>query len=313
MCCFFKQNSLTALLSLLPSTFYFCQICVRFQPRSDAKTSFFGICVWLLFVSGASAVVQSVLATEGDSVTLHTDVERILQDRMTWFFEENRLALINGEGHKVCADDECKERFIDRLNVNQAGSLTITNVRNADSGVYKLKITSRKIEKIFNVTVHGVRDKIQRKAVKEGESVTLYTGEIKNPRDLMKWYFNETLVAEIVGDQSQICTEVECKERFRDRLKVNQTGSLTIMNIRTTDSGEYKLQISNSSFSIIRSYTVTVTDSGSSLVVAVVVVVVLLSLIIAAVAFCKRRAIMESFRSCPSVYQRAAAENNELQ
>ncbi|XP_043078737.1 uncharacterized protein LOC122327436 isoform X2 [Puntigrus tetrazona] len=232
---------------------------------------------------------------------------------MTWFFEENRLALINGEGHKVCADDECKERFIDRLNVNQAGSLTITNVRNADSGVYKLKITSRKIEKIFNVTVHGVRDKIQRKAVKEGESVTLYTGEIKNPRDLMKWYFNETLVAEIVGDQSQICTEVECKERFRDRLKVNQTGSLTIMNIRTTDSGEYKLQISNSSFSIIRSYTVTVTDSGSSLVVAVVVVVVLLSLIIAAVAFCKRRAIMESFRSCPSVYQRAAAENNELQ
>ncbi|KAL0161745.1 hypothetical protein M9458_045470, partial [Cirrhinus mrigala] len=51
-----------------------------------------------------------------------------------------------------------------------------------------------------------------------------------------------------------------------DRLEVNQTGSLTITNTRTTDSGFYKLQIiiSNGRFSItseerVKRFSVTVT------------------------------------------------------
>ncbi len=97
--------------------------------------------------------------------------------------------------------------------------------------------------------------------MKEGESVTLDSGVIKHPNDVMTWYFNET---EITGDQSKICTDVQCKERFRDRLKLDhQTGSLTITNTRTTDSGDYKLQIiiSDSSFSItkVKRFSVSVT------------------------------------------------------
>ncbi len=92
----------------------------------------------------------------------------------------------------------------------------------------------------------------ERYEIKEGESVTLDSGEIKLPNYVMAWYFNET---EITGDQSEICTDDQCKERFRDRLKLDhQTGSLNITNIRTTDSGVYKLQIiiGDSSFSITR-------------------------------------------------------------
>ncbi|ROL50577.1 hypothetical protein DPX16_1120 [Anabarilius grahami] len=100
----------------------------------------------------------------------------------------------------------------------------------------------------------------KRKSVEEGESVTLETPVEKKPNDVMTWYFNETLIAEITGDQSKICTDDQCKERFGDRLKLDhQTGSLTITNTRNTDSGEYQLEIT-SSFSItsIKNFSVAV-------------------------------------------------------
>ncbi|XDV23520.1 hypothetical protein PO909_028069, partial [Leuciscus waleckii] len=85
---------------------------------------------------------------------------------------------------------------------------------------------------------------MKRKSVKEGESVTLDSGELKKTNNSIMWYFNDTLIAEITGDQSKICTDDQCEERFRDRLKLDhQTGSLTITNITNTDSGEYKLKI----------------------------------------------------------------------
>ncbi len=95
------------------------------------------------------------------------------------------------------------------------------------------------------------------KSVKEGESVILDPGVINNTNDLMTWYYNDVCIAEITGDQSQIYTD----ERFRDRLEVNQTGSLTIRNTRTTDSGDYHLHITSSSFSVrrMRSFSVSVT------------------------------------------------------
>ncbi|ROL45015.1 hypothetical protein DPX16_0402 [Anabarilius grahami] len=136
--------------------------------------------------------------------------------------------------------------------------------------------------------------------VKEGESVTLDSGVTKHPNDVMTWYFNEILISEITGGQSKICTDVQCDERFRDRLKLDhQTGSLTITNTRNTDSGEYKLKITinNSSFSIttVKRFNVTATavpDSGlsSGVEAAIVVAVVLLvAAVTVGVIYCRRR------------------------
>ncbi|XP_052445411.1 uncharacterized protein LOC127987196 [Carassius gibelio] len=232
--------------------------------------------------SGVDTDGESVSVMEGDSVTLHTDDKTNQQVWFKWFFNDNRIAQINGDLVKVCTDDQCNnkgsERLRDRLKLdNQTGSLTIINTRTTNSGLYQLKITSERISivKRFRVVVQGVpaaeQDRMRRKSVKEGESVTLEVVEIKIKNNLMLWHFNDSLIAK---NLSEICTDDQCKERFRDRLKVNQTGSLTIMNTRTTDSGEYKLEINSSRFTIIRSFSVTVTAVLTGIYIAVVAVAV---------------------------------------
>uniref|UniRef100_A0A8C2HC83 Immunoglobulin domain-containing protein n=1 Tax=Cyprinus carpio TaxID=7962 RepID=A0A8C2HC83_CYPCA len=210
---------------------------------------------------------DGVSVMEGDSVALHTDIKMNQQDRIRWYFNTIRIAEIIYNHSKICTDDQCKERFMDRLKLDShTADLTITNIRTTDAGVYVLLMNSRNSERIFYVAVSGVsaaeRDEKKIKSVKEGESVTLDPDVIK-PNDLMRWYFNNFPITVITGDQSKICTDDQCKERFRDRLKLDhQTGSLIIMDIRTTDSGLYKLQINSSRFCIIRSFSVTVTGSG---------------------------------------------------
>ncbi len=97
--------------------------------------------------------------------------------------------------------------------------------------------------------------------VMEGDSVDLHTYVETQQQEYIKWYFKDTRIAQMTGDLSFICTDVQCNEgteRFRDRLKLDhQTGSLTIMNTRTTDSGLYTLQISSISYSSEKTFNVT--------------------------------------------------------
>ncbi|KAF4097218.1 uncharacterized protein LOC131530298 [Onychostoma macrolepis] len=230
-------------------------------------------------VSSVGADGLSAFVMDGDSVTLRTDVKTNHREYIKWYFNDTRIAQMTGDLSYICTDVQCNkgtERFRGRLKLDhQTGSLTVTDTRNIDSGVYKLRITisSNINEKIFIVAVYDVpaaeRDEMKRKSVKEGESVTLDPGVMKNTNDLMTWHFNDLCIAEISEEPRKICTDVQCKdgdERFRNRLRLDQqTGSLTIMNITITDSGVYELKIINSSFSIIRSFSVTVTGSGLSL------------------------------------------------
>ncbi|XP_026054654.1 uncharacterized protein LOC113040564 [Carassius auratus] len=198
--------------------------------------------------SGVDGDRVSVSVMKGESVTLHTGVEMNPQDRFRWYFNDTRIAQITGNLSKICTDVQCNkgtERFRDRLKLDhQTGSLTIMNTTNTDSGLYKVHMSNSIIT--FSVNVTGALGVDREVSVKEGESVTLQTGVETNQEDRFRWYFNETCIAQISGDQTEICTDVQCPERFRDRLKLDhQTGSLTIMNITNTDSGEYTLQMNN--------------------------------------------------------------------
>uniref|UniRef100_A0A671MXC1 Ig-like domain-containing protein n=1 Tax=Sinocyclocheilus anshuiensis TaxID=1608454 RepID=A0A671MXC1_9TELE len=263
---------------------------------------------FLVCVSGVYGDRVSVSVMEGDSVTLHTGVQTNQQEDIKWYFSGTRIAQISGELSDICTDVQCNvgtERFRDRLQLdNQTGSLTIMNINTTHSGLYKLVVLSSSgdSEMIFGVSVTGV-SAAEQDEMKEGESVTLDPGVTKHPNDVMTWFFNDILIAEITGDQSKICTDDECDERFRGKLKLdNQTGSLTITNTRTTDSGLYKLQInsSSSSFSFrrVKSFSVSVT---AGICIAVVVLLVAAA-VTAAVVYCRRRRYRQAAQNVGITY-----------
>ncbi len=79
-------------------------------------------------------------------------------------------------------------------------------------------------------------------SVKEGESVTLKTDAEIRRDDQILWTFGpqETLIAE--RETREITTFDGADGRFRDKLKLDKTGSLTITNITTEHIGVYNLQ-----------------------------------------------------------------------
>uniref|UniRef100_A0A8C1LX81 Immunoglobulin domain-containing protein n=1 Tax=Cyprinus carpio TaxID=7962 RepID=A0A8C1LX81_CYPCA len=114
----------------------------------------------ILLVTGASAVKIDVSVMEGDSVTLHTDVTKTQDNKVQWYYNSGRIARITGDPNKTCTDVQCNKghwRFRDRLHLDhQTGSLTIRNITDTDSGLYKLQIiipSSSISGKIFNATV----------------------------------------------------------------------------------------------------------------------------------------------------------------
>ncbi|XP_026121263.1 uncharacterized protein LOC113100983 [Carassius auratus] len=160
----------------------------RSRGKMQTKMFSFGLFAVSVFlwhvVSGADRV--SVSAMEGDSVTLYTNVEINQQEKICWYFKDTRIAQISGDLSYICTDVQCEgsdERFRDRLKLDhQTGSLTITNITNTDSGLYKLLIlrSSSDSETIFNIVIGVSAD--ERDEVKEGESVTLDPGVIKTPK-----------------------------------------------------------------------------------------------------------------------------------
>nr|XP_055072982.1 CD48 antigen-like [Misgurnus anguillicaudatus] len=101
-------------------------------------------------------------------------------------------------------------------------------------------------------------DEVKSVSVMEGDSVTLHTDITQIQKNIQfLWTFDQNRLAEIIT-RDQINSEFVSEDGiFRDHLQMNnQTGSLTITNIRTEHTGLYKLQIirdkiSSTSFTVI--------------------------------------------------------------
>uniref|UniRef100_A0A8C1RJW9 Ig-like domain-containing protein n=1 Tax=Cyprinus carpio TaxID=7962 RepID=A0A8C1RJW9_CYPCA len=221
-------------------------------------------------VFGDSDEVKSVSVSvmEGDSVTLNTDLTEIQTDYLImWTFVPNNLLIVKlfRMSSTSYTYDVHTGRFGDRLKLDhQTGSVTITNTKTADSGLYEVTTgRNRQIKYRFHVTVSDVfgdKDEVKLVSVMEGDSITLISDLTGiQTDDIIKWRFghNNFQIAKL--SRASISLYDGPDGIFRDRLQLDhQTGSLTITNTRTTDSGLYTVNIISGSRGIIYIFNVTV-------------------------------------------------------
>ncbi|XP_056614376.1 uncharacterized protein LOC130429686 [Triplophysa dalaica] len=238
----------------------------------------------LLLVCGLFVDVtdeKSVSVNEGESVTLHTDVTKLLNDdKIRWRFgEEGSATLIAEMTGGGAINFENFGRFKDRLQILdlQTGDLIIKNIRHKHFGRYEVDYennTGTTYQRL-RVTVNGAPPvfksdtcEVKSESVMEGDSVTLNTDIQTQRDDLILWRFGDdgVLIAkhDKEDNKSSIYDDV-LDGRFRDRLKLDpHTGALIITNTKTTDTGLYKLKISSNRDTKYRTFSVSVSESGQS-------------------------------------------------
>uniref|UniRef100_A0A8C9VVA5 Immunoglobulin domain-containing protein n=1 Tax=Scleropages formosus TaxID=113540 RepID=A0A8C9VVA5_SCLFO len=174
---------------------------------------------------------------ERDTVTLHTGVTDVQKDsQILWSFgsgiEDLIAQLING-----ATQTDINERFGDRLELDtQTGSLTIRNLNTSDSGVYLFHCVIVCVSGMLCAV--GAQETTMRR--RERDTVTLHTGVTDVQKDSQILWYSGSGIEDLIAQLINGATQTDINERFRDRLELDtQTGSLTIRNLNTSDSGVY--------------------------------------------------------------------------
>ncbi|XP_043086314.1 uncharacterized protein LOC122332913 [Puntigrus tetrazona] len=242
---------------------------------------------------------ETLSVMEGDSVILQTNLSEIMNDNtILWGFgpKEFIISQITKKNNLPILYVTDDVSFADRLQVDQkTGSLTIRNTRNKHSGQYKLTISREQTTStIFHVLVLDVANKmggVKSKSVIEGGSVLLRNDAELQKDDLIVWRFGEegVLLGKYDAETKQLSLS-GADERFKNRLQLDPTGSLTLTSARTEHAGLYEAQIRGRGSS--QQFLVSVTadlSRSSSYIVGVVVAVLLAGLLTAVVIYYRRK------------------------
>ncbi|XP_016111830.1 uncharacterized protein [Sinocyclocheilus grahami] len=206
---------------------------------------------------------KTLSALEGDPVTLNPDPEIQTGDEIQWLFEDENtlIAEIKGETREMTTYRGPDMIFMNRLKLDKTtGSLTIKVIAIKHNGLYTLKIRRgrKTLYKRFSVSVNE-----RNITVTEGDPVILKPATEIQTGDEIQWLFEDedTLIAEIKGENGEMSTYVGPDGIFRDRLKLDkETGSLTIRNTTTEHTGLYILKIRRGRKNLYKRFSVSVRE-----------------------------------------------------
>ncbi|XP_051748201.1 uncharacterized protein LOC127511430 [Ctenopharyngodon idella] len=191
---------------------------------------FLYLCLWCLVgVFGVDAV-KSVSVLEGKSVTLNPDLTEIGGNKeIEWKFGHKNIliAQINRQNNKdTFYDDVADGRFKGRLKLDQTGSLTITNTRTTDSGLYKVFNTrTDTLLSTFNLTVYAplpapVISKYSPQCSSSSSSVSkcvLLCSAVNVSHVTLSWYKGSSLLSGISVSDFSISISLPLEVEHQDK------------------------------------------------------------------------------------------------
>ncbi|XP_059424839.1 SLAM family member 9-like [Carassius carassius] len=203
---------------------------------------------------------ESVSVTEGDSVTLNTDLTEIHEgDDIVWKYGAGKSKIATMTKNKQNnSSDFPDERFRDRLKLDdQTGSLTITNITTQHAGLYTLDISGAKaILKTFNVSVYArlpvpvISSNSSQCSSSSQQNCSLLCSVVNVGHVTLSWYKGNSLLSSIsVSDLSislSLPLEVEYQEKNSYSCVINnpirnQTTHLDISKLCHTCPGTAEL------------------------------------------------------------------------
>ncbi|KAL1251984.1 hypothetical protein QQF64_019780, partial [Cirrhinus molitorella] len=185
-------------------------------------------------------VYKDISVTEGDSVTLNTDLTEISKNDILWECETELIAVIHRATQRFSTSDGGDGRFRNRLKLdNQTGSLTITNITTEHAGDYKLKITGgKRSSKAFRVSVYArLPIPFFSKIFSSSSNCTLLCSVFVVSRVTLSWYEGNSLLSSVsVSDLSfSVSLPLEVGMRIKTATAVCSTiPSATRLNIWTS-------------------------------------------------------------------------------
>ncbi|XP_067252857.1 T-lymphocyte surface antigen Ly-9-like [Chanodichthys erythropterus] len=165
-----------------------------------------------------------VSVTEGDSVTLNSDLTEMKNDdQIQWMFNKTLIAEINKQKNRFTVyDDVLDGRFRDRLKMhNQTGSLTITNTRTEHAGVYKLQINN--VRKRFNLTVYArlpvpvISRNSSQCSSSSSSNCSLVCSAVNVGHVTLSWYKGNSLLSSISVSDLSISLSLPLEVEYQDK------------------------------------------------------------------------------------------------
>ncbi|XP_067271699.1 CD48 antigen-like [Pseudorasbora parva] len=170
---------------------------------------------------------QVISVTEGDFVTLNTEVYIQRNDHIKWEFGQNNLCIAEVYENTISLYAGADGRFSDRLDLHWNGSLTITNIRSSDSGDYtvsRIYGSRRTLQMMFRVIVTAplpvpeiIRNSSQCSSSSSESRCSLVCSAVNVSHVTLSWFKGNSLLSSISVSDLSISLSLPLEVDYQDK------------------------------------------------------------------------------------------------